>query len=201
MHKLLGALLALGFSFLLAGTALGAGDRMVGHFSLFYFTEGETTTDSNGDKTTDEDLYQFMDLNVCYVMSDFCIGGTYFQGDITNKVTYSASPLLSAEAVLKYTGFGLTLGYSGTNGIIHATYFLSSDMELTAGTATRVYNVTSAYKIDLGYGFKVGKSRIGPKLYIVSYSFDKYTDPGGSEVEEDRVDTRTIPAFAFWFDF
>jgi hypothetical protein len=169
--------------------------------SLIYFEEGsrravETTPDPN-DSVKAKNVYTFVNLGVCYNLNGLCLGLKYLQGEIESKLT---APGSSGTQKTIYTAPGLTLGYSGPEGVVaHATWLLGAKKTIEGASTT--YFAKSAWIAELGYGFKVSSVRIGPLLGIYNFKFDKRDVAGQrSHLRPSEQDDFILPQVALWVD-
>ena len=185
-----------------------AGDRISGSVGFFLFTDpGDDlwVSDRSYEASTE---YQFINAGVCYITSQICMGASYLEAGVANKISYASSndDWRNGEATTKYSGLGFKIGYSGDAGLVATyTHLITPKMEVTEerkfSTIITNYRVQVANMIDIGYGFKVADLHFGPLLSQVSFVMNKYTDSEGNDVEVSRTDTFRIPYLAIWLDF
>lgn len=169
--------------------------------SLIYFKEGsrravENTANPN-DSTKSQNVYTFVNLGVCYNLNGICLGLKYLQGEIESKSTV---PGWSETTKAVYTAPGLTLGYSGPEGIVaHATWLLNA--KKTIEDRSTVYYAKSAWIAELGYGFQISSVRIGPLLGLYNFKFNKRDVAGvKSDLQPSEQDDFILPQVALWVD-
>lgn len=169
--------------------------------SLGYFKEGsrraiETTPDP-GDSTKHQNVYTFVNLGVCYNLNGLCLGLKYMQGELESKTTI---PGTSGTGKTVFTAPGLTLGYSGPEGIVaHASLLLNA--KKTLEDHSTVYYAKSAWVAELGYGFQVSSVRVGPLLGIYNFRW-KERDVAGvkTKLRPSEEDNFILPQLALWVD-
>lgn len=192
--------------FLLVGLALFAAHDakaqvLTPSFSLGYFKEGGRrvvdSTPNPGDSTKSSTVYTFANLGVCYNLSGLCLGLKYFQGEIETKVS---SPGFSGTQKAVLTAPGLTVGYSGQEGIVaHATWLLAA--KKTVEDESTVYLAKSAWIAELGYGFKLSSVRVGPLLGIYKFRWKERDIAGSkSDLKPSEEDDFIMPQVALWVD-
>ncbi|RZA12551.1 MAG: hypothetical protein EOP10_31240 [Proteobacteria bacterium] len=169
--------------------------------SLIYFKEGsrraiESTPQTN-DSVKSQNVYTFVNLGVCYNLSGICLGLKYLQGEIESKSTLPGS---SGTSKTVYTAPGLTVGYSGAEGIVaHASWLLGAKKTIEGKSTT--YFAKSAWIAELGYGFKVSSVRIGPLLGIYNFKFNKRDVAGvKTDLRPNEQDDFILPQVALWVD-
>ena len=189
--------LALCFSFARPASA----QFLTPSLSLLYFKEGsrravETTPDP-GDSSKEQNVYTFINLGMCYNLSGLCLGLKYLQGEIETKAT---APGWSSVSKAVYTAPGVTIGYSGAEGIVaHATWLLAA--KKTISDENTVYFAKSASIVELGYGFTISSVRIGPLLGLYNFTW-KQRDVAGTKTDlsPDEQDDFILPQVALWVD-
>jgi len=184
-----------------AGAEIATAQVLTPSLSLFYFQNQskrdypDTTNTSDSLKT--KETYTFLNLGVCYNISGFCAGLKYLQGELETKVSSPGNPSPSTAV---FHGPGLTLGYSGAEGIVaHGSVLLGAKKSIEQSSTT--YTCKSAYIIELGYGFKVSSVRIGPLLGVYQFTYNKKeVKCASTSLKPNEGDTFIMPQLAMWVD-
>ena len=169
--------------------------------SLFYFSNGSKTdyaaTANTNDSTKRKDTYTFINLGVCYNLNGLCLGLKYLQGELETK---TSSPAGNGISTAVFHGPGLTLGYSGAEGLVaHGSVLLGTKKDIESVSTT--YYCKSAYVIELGYGFKVSSVRVGPLLGIYQFTYNKREVDGVSaSLKPNESDAFVMPQVGLWVD-
>lgn len=187
--------------FLWMGSGTAMAQVLTPSLSLFYFQDGSkrdyTATAAENDSIKTKDTYTFINLGVCYNISGLCLGLKYLQGEIETKVS---SPAEHGSSTAVFHGPGLTLGYSGPEGIVaHVSALLGAKKDIESSSTT--YFCKSAYIYELGYGFKVSSVRVGPLLGIYQFSYNKREVNGVSaSLKPNEGDNFVMPQVGLWVD-
>lgn len=169
--------------------------------SLFHFSDGSKreypASADEHDSIKYKKTYTFINLGVCYNINGFCLGLKYLQGEIESKIS---APNANGKSTSVFHGPGLTLGYSGPEGIVaHVSALLGAKKDIEDESTT--YFCKSAYILELGYGFKVSSVRIGPLLGLYQFEYNKREINGvKSSMKPNEGDTFIMPQLALWVD-
>ncbi|MBC7531015.1 MAG: hypothetical protein H7318_05505 [Oligoflexus sp.] len=183
------------------GTETATAQVFTPSLSLFYFQDAtkreDTNTASEKDSIKVKETYNFINLGVCYNLGGFCLGLKYLQGELETK---TASTFVNTHSTAVFHGPGVTLGYSGPEGIVaHLSLLLGGKKDIEATNTT--YTCKQCYIAELGYGFKVSSVRIGPLLGIYDFTYNKRELNGvTSRLHPDEGDKFIMPQVAVWVD-
>lgn len=179
---------------------MAASEVFTGSLGLFYFTESSTSENDRGTEVEAETNYQFVDVGFCYTLNQVCIGAKYLDATVTSSQTTSS---YSVSAKRTYSGPGIKLGLSIDSLILHYTHFIEPEVkDETEGStfSARTYKVREASAIDVGFGMKVNKVRLGIFFQILDFKIESYQDSSGEDIEVDLESHFTAPYLAVWAD-
>ncbi len=189
-------------SFWVLGAAdIASAQILTPSLSLFYFQNATKrdypSTADTTDRITQKETYTFINLGVCYNLRGLCLGLKYLQGELATKVSSPGNPSASTAV---FHGPGISLGYSGAEGIVaHASVLLAAKKSIE--TLSTTFFCKSAYIIELGYGFKVSSVRVGPLLGIYQFEYNKKEVNGVStSLKPKESDKFVMPQLALWID-
>jgi hypothetical protein len=186
-----------------------AREGLTASLGVFYFTQG-TETPPDGDDSSQRRVAvttndTFVNAGVIYMFNLIGLGFRYLDGtiDTTTKIS-SPSFSSSSKAAVHYQGLGLSVGYS-EDLVLTATYLLNGTKTLGSaqgsGSSTTTYPGTSAYLVDVGYGFKVSNVRIGPLISLLHFDYkDEVRNGETTHLSGTFTDTYIVPYCALWFD-
>ena len=180
-------------------TPLLAAPSLMPSVSLYHYTERgksniDPTVEGSGQRKTRE-TSTFVNLGVCYMISEVCLGLRYLQAEIEQK---TSGPGYSAKSTFKYKGPGLTVGYAMPDGLVAMlSVLINGKKEVGGGDLS--YRMKSGYIAELGYGFKAGNVNIGPLLGYYRFEYDKYDHNGqGQKLKPVEGNEYLLPQLALW---
>ena len=188
-----------------------AKDGVTLDLSVVFLSTGSKVNTTNSEFFEQKEQFTFYSLKSCYVYKTFCLGLKYLSGDRDGESQYSESEQ-KIQTKRSYSGFALTAGYSGDHLIAHYNHYLNMNRDVRTQTAFQgqnsgfsdviSYPATSAYSLDLGYGFKVKQMRIGPQFSISHFTYSKRVSSSGeTELEVQESEDFVLPFIALWLDF
>ena len=153
-------------------------------------------------KTSRSTDYNFLDTGFCYTTGGFCIGIKYLSGVLANQSVQEGVGQKNTDTTeVTYSGVAAKVGYMGDTFYLLGSFFANPEKVHIKGEINQIYNIVSAYSVDLGGSFKIGNNlRFGPMLSSYIFNYDKTsTVVAGQTVELKRngSDNFVVPYFVF----
>lgn len=183
---------------LISTPTLAAGNLGV-DLSVFYSKFSKTNDSESGGSSTLSTSKQYLHGGACYfTQENFCLGIKYISLEVESTLSSengNSTISSNSSSVEKWTGTGLEAGYRNKEVNLRVAYIF--DGKYVNSTA-EYYDGTS-YQVDIGYGFNVKSTMLGPMLTYAKFGYKK-KKIGSIEatLEKEIFDEWIMPSLAIW---